>query len=84
MSGPQEAVAEILKLALKVISEAEGIAPKLIASSADIDAIAVDDHAGVPALQGWRREIFGATALDLKHGRAAVAIEKGRAQVVKR
>ena len=84
MSSSQEAAAEILKLALKIISERDGIAPKLIASSADIDAIAVDDNANVPALQGWRREMFGHVALDLKHGRAAITMDKGRVQIVKR
>lgn len=84
MSSSQEAAAEILKLALKIISERDGIAPKLIASSADIDAIAIDDNANVPALQGWRREMFGHVALDLKHGRAAITMDKGRVQIVKR
>jgi ribonuclease D len=84
MSSSQEAAAEILKLALKIVSERDGIAPKLLASSADIDAIAVDDNANVPALQGWRRELFGEVALDLKHGRAAITMEKGRVQIVKR
>jgi len=84
MNGTQEAAAEILKLALKIISDRDGIAPKLIASSAEIDAIAIDDDAPVGAMQGWRREIFGGVALDLKHGRAAIVMEKGRAQIVKR
>jgi ribonuclease D len=84
MNGAQEAAAEILKLALKIVSDKDSIAPKLIASSADIDAIAMDDNADVPAMQGWRRDVFGAVALDLKHGRAAIAMEKGRAQIVKR
>ena len=35
-------------------------------------------------MQGWRRDVFGELALDLKHGRAAIAMEKGRAQIVKR
>jgi ribonuclease D len=84
MSSSQEAAAEILKLALKIVSERDGIAPKLVASSADIDAIAIDDNANVPALQGWRRDVFGEVALDLKHGRAAITMEKGRVQIVKR
>jgi ribonuclease D len=82
LNGSQEAAAEVLKLALKIVSEKEGIAPKLIASSADIDAIAMDDDADVPALQGWRRGVFGGVALDLKHGRAAIALEGGRVQLV--
>jgi ribonuclease D len=84
MNGSQEAAAEILKLALKIVSERDGIAPKLIASSADIDAIAIDDEANVPAMTGWRRQVFGEMALDLKHGRAAIAMDKGKVQIVKR
>lgn len=84
MTGPQEAAAEILKLALKIVSENEGIAPKLVASSADIDAIAIDDGADVAALHGWRREVFGAVALDLKSGKAAIALENGRATIIRR
>jgi ribonuclease D len=84
MTASQEAAAEVLKLALKVVSEREGIAPKLIASSADIDAIAVSDEADVDAMKGWRREIFGEWALALKHGQAAIGLEKGRAQIFKR
>ncbi|MCA0432612.1 MAG: ribonuclease D [Proteobacteria bacterium] len=84
MSSAQEAAADVLKLALKIVSENEGIAPKLIASSADIDAIAVDDSADVPALHGWRRDVFGSFALDLKSGKAAIAFEKGRATIIRR
>ncbi len=84
MSTSQEAASEVLKLALKIISEREGIAPKLIASSSDIDAIAVSDAADVDALKGWRREVFGDWALALKHGKAAIALDEGRAQIFKR
>ena len=54
-----------------------GVAPKLVANTADLEAIAMDDDADVPALHGWRREVFGETALAVKHGRVALAI-KGR------
>jgi ribonuclease D len=84
MTTAQEAAAEVLKLALKIVSERENIAPKLIASSADIDAIAIDDAADVAAMHGWRRDVFGTLAIDLKNGRAVIALEKGRANVVKR
>ena len=46
-----------------------GVASKLVANSADIDAIASDDNANVAALHGWRYELFGEDALKLKHGR---------------
>jgi ribonuclease D len=81
MTPAQEAAAEVLKLALKVVSEREGIAPKLLASSSDIDAIAVSDDADVQALKGWRRTVFGEVALALKSGLAMIGLEKGRAKI---
>jgi ribonuclease D len=50
----------------------------VIATVDDLEAIAADDEADVPALRGWRRELFGDAALKLKHGQLALAIEKGR------
>jgi len=47
-------------------------------------AVAADDNADVPALTGWRRELFGEKALALKHGKLALAIEKGRVATVER
>jgi len=38
----------------------------------------------VAALHGWRREMFGEAALSLKHGRLALAIERGRVIRVER
>jgi ribonuclease D len=84
MTSSQEAVAEVLKLALKIVSERENVAPKLIANSSDIDAIAVSDEAVVPAMHGWRRAIFGDLALQLKHGKALIGMENGRARIVQR
>lgn len=81
MTSSQEAAAEVLKLALKIVSERAGVAPKLIASSADIDAIAISDEADVPAMHGWRLEVFGNMALALKNGTATIGLEKGRAKI---
>jgi ribonuclease D len=81
MSASQEAAAEVLKLALKIVSEREGIAPKLLASSADIDAIAMSDTADVLAMEGWRRSVFGEIAIALKNGKATIGLEKGRAKI---
>ena len=59
-------------------AEAEGVAAKMIATVEELDAIALDDHAKVAALTGWRREIFGEKALELKHGRLALTVEHGK------
>jgi ribonuclease D len=45
-----------------------------VANGGDLEAIALDDRAPVPALQGWRREIFGDAALALKRGELALAV----------
>jgi ribonuclease D len=63
---------DLLKVLLKLKCDSHGVAQKLIASSDDIEAIAGDDDADVPALKGWRREIFGEDALALKHGKLAL------------
>ncbi|MGD1934361.1 MAG: ribonuclease D [Candidatus Phaeomarinobacter sp.] len=66
---------ELLKVLLKYKCEAYDVAQKLICNVADLERIAADDNADVSALRGWRREIFGDDALDLKHGRLCLAIE---------
>ena len=65
-------------------SERHGVAAKVIATADDLDAIANDDNADVPALKGWRRELFGEKALALKHGQLALAIERSRVVTVER
>ncbi|MBB3808123.1 ribonuclease D [Pseudochelatococcus contaminans] len=78
------AVLELLKVLLKGIAETAGVAPKILASVDDLEAIATNDDADVPALSGWRREIFGEQALRLKHGKLAIAIEDGRVVLIER
>ena len=72
------ATVELLKVLLRMTSERHAVASKVIATVDDLDQIAADDQADVAALHGWRRELFGEAALGLKHGRLALAIEKGR------
>jgi ribonuclease D len=72
------ATVELLKVLLRMTSERHAVASKVIATVDDLDQIAADDQADVAALRGWRRELFGEAALALKHGRLALAIEKGR------
>ena len=50
----------------------------MIATVDDLEAIAGNDRAEVPALQGWRRKLFGARALELKQGRLALTVEGGK------
>ena len=78
------AIIELLKVLLRMTSERHGVAAKVIATTEDLDHIAADDHAEVAALKGWRRELFGEKALALKHGRLALAVERGRVVPVER
>ena len=72
------ATVELLKVLLRQVSERHGVASTMIATVDDLEAIASDDRAKVAALSGWRRELFGAKALELKHGRLALTVEEGK------
>jgi ribonuclease D len=79
-----QATVELLKVLLRMTAERHGVAAKVIATMDDLDRIAADDDADVPALSGWRRELFGERALALKHGRLALAVEHNRVVAVER
>jgi ribonuclease D len=68
------AAAELLKVLLKMVSEEHGVAGRIIASGDDLERIAADDDADVPALRGWRRQLFGEQALALKRGDLALTM----------
>lgn len=69
------AAVDLLKVLLKLVSEQQGVAAKVIATVEDLEQIAADDQADVPALEGWRREMFGEMALKLKRGEIALAFD---------
>ncbi|MCA1296850.1 ribonuclease D [Stappia indica] len=72
------AAVDLLKVLLKLVSEAHGVAAKVIATVEDLEKIAADDDADVGALKGWRRELFGEVALKLKRGEMALAFNGRR------
>jgi ribonuclease D len=76
------AVVELLKVLLKARSEETHVAPKLIATVADLERIAVDDKADVEALHGWRLKVFGEDALKLKRGEIALVLNGSKVEVV--
>ncbi|MDX9859438.1 MAG: ribonuclease D [Rhodospirillales bacterium] len=76
-------VIELLKVLLKMKAEESGAAQKLVASSDDLDLIAAfGEEAAVPAMHGWRREVFGDDALKLCRGEIALAIQGRRLAVI--
>jgi ribonuclease D len=78
------ATVELLKVLLRMTSERHHVAAKVIATIDDLEQIAANDKADVAALHGWRRELFGEAALALKHGKLALAVDKGRVVRVER
>ena len=76
------ATVELLKVLLRMTAESHGVAAKVIATVDELDRIAADDDADVPAMKGWRRELFGEKAIALKAGKLALAVDKGRVVTV--
>ena len=68
---------ELLKVLLRQVAQQHGLAPRLLASVSDLEEIAASDNADVPALQGWRREVFGEEALKLKRGETVMTLKNG-------
>ena len=66
---------------LKAKTEDSGVASKLIATSADLDAIAAGER-DVPALRGWRAEVFGQDALRLCEGKIALSAKGSDVRIV--
>jgi len=74
-------VVDLLKVLLKAVAEQEGVAPKIIATVEELEAIADSDGADVPSLHGWRRKLFGDKALALKNGQLGLVLERGRVKL---
>jgi ribonuclease D len=79
-----QATVELLKVLLRMTAERHGVAAKVIATVDELDRIAANDDADVPAMKGWRRELFGEKALALKHGQLALAVDKGKVITVEK
>ena len=75
---------ELLKVLLRMISDNERVAPRIIASGDDLERIASEDEPDIDAMRGWRRELFGEPARLLRDGKLALAMENGRVALVAR
>jgi ribonuclease D len=73
---------DLLRVLLKFQCEEHHVAQRLVATTADLEAIAAFDMPDVPALRGWRLEVFGRAALTLKQGKLGLAVEKGQVVLV--
>jgi ribonuclease D len=77
------AAVELLKVLLKLISDKQGVAAKIIANTDDLERIAAEGEAAdVGALHGWRRDLFGETALKLISGGVALRFVNKKVEAV--
>lgn len=83
LSAEALAVADLLRVLLKAVAAEHRVAPKVLATTEDLEAIAASDEADVPALKGWRRSMFGDRALALKKGKLALGIHRGEVRTFK-
>ncbi|CUJ29346.1 Ribonuclease D [Cognatishimia activa] len=75
------ALADLLRVLLKSKTERSGVASKLIANAAELDAIASGER-DVPSLKGWRREVFGEDALRLCDGQIALSAKGSNIKII--
>jgi ribonuclease D len=76
------ATVELLRVLLKACAARSKVAPRLIADADDLERLAVEDEPDVPALKGWRYELFGAEAQRLKRGEVALKVVDGEVVTV--
>ncbi|MBN9028275.1 MAG: ribonuclease D [Rhizobiales bacterium 63-7] len=77
------AATELLKVLLKLTAEKHGVAAKVLANTDDLEKIAMaGEEADVAALSGWRRDLFGETALELIRGNVALRFVGKRVEAV--
>lgn len=79
---PSPALVSLLKVLLAAKCEDHHVAARLVASSDDIDRLAVEEAPDIAALHGWRREVFGEDALALKQGRVAIGVAGRRIRLL--
>ncbi len=83
--GPKAspALVSLLKVLLAAKCEQHHVAPKLVANSDDIERLASEEEPAIPALTGWRRDVFGADALALKAGGVALGVDGKRIKLIR-
>ncbi len=80
---PSPALVSLLKVLLAAKAEQHDVAARLLASSDEIDRLAVEDEPQIPALAGWRREVFGEEALALKRGEVSIGVDGRRIKLLR-
>ena len=82
LSAEATATLELLKVLLKSAAAEHRVAPRMIADSEALEILATEREPDIPALQGWRRKLFGEDALRLKRGELALTLVDGEVRAV--
>ncbi|HPG88634.1 MAG TPA: HRDC domain-containing protein, partial [Hyphomicrobium sp.] len=82
LSAEATATLELLKVLLKSAAAEHRVAPRMIADSDALEALATEAEPDIPTLQGWRRNLFGEDALRLKRGELALTLVNGEVRAV--
>ena len=82
LSAEATATLELLKVLLKASAAKHKVAPRLIADASDLERMAGEAEPDVPAMKGWRRQLFGEDAVRLKRGELALTLMKGEVVLV--
>jgi ribonuclease D len=77
LPAEKAATVELLRVLLKACAARSKVAPRLIADAEHLERLAAEGEPDIPALKGWRYELFGAEAQRLKRGEVALKIERG-------
>ena len=77
LPAEKTATVELLRVLLKACAARSRVAPRLIADADHLERLAVEDEPDIPALKGWRYQLFGAEAQRLKRGEVALKVESG-------
>jgi ribonuclease D len=82
IARPSPALIALLRVLLSANCERHHVATRLVADAADLDRLATEDEPDIPAMHGWRREIFGNDAQALKQGAIALGVDGRRVKLV--
>ena len=82
LTNSEKSIFELIRMLLKIRCAEYNVAPKLVATSDDLEEISISNTPKTNALKGWRYEIFGSLALKLKNGEIAISLNEGKIKIV--
>jgi ribonuclease D len=82
LTGQAAALVQLLKVLLQARADEKHVAAKIIATSDDLEAIAENRDQGIACLTGWRHELFGEDALNMRAGKLALTVVRNRVRAV--